>query len=254
MVSLIRLEMAKLKSIYILSAALCIAGGMGCALIFRTGYVFYSYINLWNQVSDVMAVVFPAAATMPVCWLLYFERKDGYLPYAFVRTGRRPYLFSKLLADVAAGGAVVFMMSLASLAFSAWVFRGSGLADAEMAQEAQSMVDVYLFGGQMVSRPFLFGLALSGWRFLLGCLYALFGFVLSMYLKNLFLIMTVPFIYGVAENFVLSVIGLPQIRMVTSFTTVGISGITAVDLLLGPAILCAVILGTYIALRSGEAS
>ena len=72
--------------------------------------------------------------------------------------------------------------------------------------------------------------------FFLGVLVMTFGFVLAMYGKNIFVILTMPFIYTVLENFGWSILGMPQFRFVTAFEPSCLSShvVTVAYLAVGP--------------------
>ncbi len=70
------------------------------------------------------------------------------------------------------------------------------------------------------------------------------GFVLSLYVKNIFIVLTGPFIYVILENFVLAILRLEKYRLVTSFepTTISHIAITALSPIIGPILLVVVTL------------
>ena len=44
-----------------------------------------------------------------------------------------------------------------------------------------------------------------------------FGFILALYCKNIFVILTGPFMYSILENFVLAILCLERLRLVVAF-------------------------------------
>ena len=44
-----------------------------------------------------------------------------------------------------------------------------------------------------------------------------FGFILALYCKNIFVILTGPFMYSILENFVLAILRLERLRLVVAF-------------------------------------
>ena len=66
-----------------------------------------------------------------------------------------------------------------------------------------------------------------------------FGFVLALYCKNIFVILTGPFMYSILENFVLSILRLEKYRLVVSFdpTTVSPQAVSMISFLVGPIVL-----------------
>ena len=70
-----------------------------------------------------------------------------------------------------------------------------------------------------------------------------FGFVLALYRKNIFVILTGPFMYSILENFVLSTLRLESYRLVVSFdpTVVNPQVVSIFSFLVGPIVLGIVI-------------
>ena len=70
-----------------------------------------------------------------------------------------------------------------------------------------------------------------------------FGFVLALYCKNIFVILTGPFMYSILENFVLAILRLERLRLVVAFdpTTVDPKVVSISSFLFGPIVLSIVI-------------
>ena len=102
-----------------------------------------------------------------------------------------------------------------------------------------SNLQIELFGDLLVNAPITYALFLSLWRILHISLYFSLGFVLSLFCKNSFIALTGPFIYSIIENYIMSIVGIPQYSMTTSFyisrLAPGYAEIS--DLFAGPAIL-----------------
>ena len=96
-----------------------------------------------------------------------------------------------------------------------------------------------LFGLVLLNNPVLYSFVLSLWRGVLGELYFIFGFVLSLFYNNIFIVMTAPFVYSILENFTMSMLGCPQNSIITSFMPTRLAaGYTALhNLFVGPAVL-----------------
>lgn len=70
-----------------------------------------------------------------------------------------------------------------------------------------------------------------------------FGFALALYGKNIFVVLTAPFIYAVLENFILSILNLAMYRFVTAFepTSMAKPYINVGSFFVGPTLMCLVI-------------
>ena len=120
---------------------------------------------------------------------------------------------SKYLLTSFGGGLITFLMSFVSLIICLYI-----VPDITSSINPIENLSAAIFHGDFyISHPFLYGFAISLWRFLIGFLIASFGFALSMFIKNLFIIFTLPFVYSILENFILSVLGLEHFRLFTSF-------------------------------------
>jgi len=56
---------------------------VNCVIAFASkgSYVFYRNIELWEQSNEVFSFIFAALASIPICWVLYYERKNNYIVY-----------------------------------------------------------------------------------------------------------------------------------------------------------------------------
>ena len=70
-----------------------------------------------------------------------------------------------------------------------------------------------------------------------------FGFVLALYCKNIFVILTGPFVYSVLENFVLAILRLERLRLVVAFDPAAVDPkvVSISSFLFGPIVLSIVI-------------
>lgn len=69
-----------------------------------------------------------------------------------------------------------------------------------------------------------------------------FGFVLALYCKNIFVILTGPFMYSILENFVLAILRLERLRLVVAFDPQqSIKVVSISSFLFGPIVLSIVI-------------
>ena len=76
----------------------------------------------------------------------------------------------------------------------------------------------------------------------MGVLTMTFGFVLALYGRNIFVILTGPFIYVILENFFWAILGAPGLRFVTAFepTSMSAPAVHATSFVAGPVLMCVV--------------
>lgn len=239
MLNLIKLEIAKIKYAYLFSIVFGLLYSVVIILPYTTGNIFNHNIQLWDMSGQIFCYIYPLFAVMPICWLLYYERKNHFLAYTQTRVSKKKYLLSKYLTASVGGGFIIFIMSLVSLIICLYI-----IPDISSSLNPVENVIASTFQGEYyISHPFFYGLILSFWRFVIGCVIATFGFTLSLYIKNLFIIFTLPFVYTIGENFTLSVLGLARYRLFTSFWPGQLSAkaITYGGLLIGPLLLIVII-------------
>jgi hypothetical protein len=232
MVHLFKLEFKKLKYPYIFSLVLALLCSGLLIMPVQSGYMYDYNIEVWEQSGELFTFFFPLLAVIPTCWLMYYERKNGFLTYTVTRISKKDYIIVKWLAASLGGAFIVFLVSFVGLLISLYLIPD---VKASGANTATQVFGSYYF----INNPLLYGFILSCWRFVLGFLIASLGFVISLFVKNIFIVLTGPFVYSVLENFTLATLGFPYFRLVTSFypSTLSQSAITIERLLIGPVIL-----------------
>ncbi|WP_227395971.1 hypothetical protein [Jeotgalibacillus aurantiacus] len=241
MYNVVSAEVKKLKLPYIISILIAILYAGLMIIPYTSGYSYNHNIEIWEESTGLFVVIFPLFAVLPTIWLMYFERKDGFIHYTQIRISRSKYILTKWLVASTGGALIVFLASITGLMIALF-----------FVPAVEPFGDDYAlqnFGGSYyVNHPLLYGLVLSLWRMTLGFLVATFGFVLALFVNNIFVILTGPFVYAVLENFILSILGVPFYRLSTSFGphTLSQDAITVPRLLTGPIILIVMIIVVYL--------
>jgi hypothetical protein len=106
----------------------------------------------------------------------------------------------------------------------------------------------HVFMNEFINKPLLYAFILSCWKGVIGILVMSLGFVISMYVNNIFVVLTGPFIYAVLENFILAALRLEQYRLVTAFepSTISAEAVGISSYIVGPLILILCTLFTVI--------
>ena len=104
-------------------------------------------------------------------------------------------------------------------------------------------IGAVIFENAFIKAPLLYAVALSLWRGIVSLFVMTFGFVLALYCKNIFVILTGPFMYSILENFVLAILRLERLRLVVAFdpTTVNPEVVSIFSFFFGPIVLSIVI-------------
>ena len=197
-------------------------------------YSLYYRIEIWITAVPFFSMIYPLLSSVPFCWRFFYERKDGYLKYTVNRYPLKRYVIENFVASGLLVFLCIFIISFSSAIIS--LFLVSPQTDISKNVPA---FEKELFGLVLLNNPVLYSFVLSLWRGVLGELYFVFGFVLSLFYNNIFIVMTAPFVYSILENFTMSILGCPQNSIITSFMPTRLAyGYTALyNLLVGPAVL-----------------
>jgi hypothetical protein len=205
-----------------------------------TSYALEHQLEVWEVGFEIFNFIFPLIAVLPTCWLMYFERKNGFLKYTLPRASKKQYLLSKWIVICSSAFLVMFIISFAGVitalygvqpieATYTWVSPQTGEVEPRL-------LETHFAGEFFTESPLLYGLLLSAWKGLICVIVATMGFVFSLYSQNLFVILTGPFVYTILENFILSILGLERLRLVTAFepSSISVEAIGMPSFLFGP--------------------
>ena len=157
-------------------------------------YTIHFELDPWEIGTEFLSLLFPLFVTVPICWQLYYERRDHFLTYTLPRISRRRYLTAKWGACAAAAFIIIMIPYFVSALFALYVRAPQKLWPLPVGY-AHVFLDLY------AETPVLYALLLSIWKGLMGILTMTLGFVLALYGSNIFVILTGPFIYVILENF-----------------------------------------------------
>ena len=241
MYSLIKLEWKKVKKPVFLAAILAtiFIGVMTCTLY--KNYSLQVDLEAWEIATEFISMLFPLIVVIPSCWTIYYERKNKFLLYTLPRVSKKKYLLSKWIVVALSSATIMFVSmfigALIALYIKPEIVPYIGTYDM-VTNEPILIQDRHILGNLFVNQPLIYSFLISTWRSLIAIIIATMGFVLSLYIDNIFIILTGSFIYTVLENFILSVLRVPQYRLVTSFdpTIVDEKMITVFSMIAGPMI------------------
>ena len=181
------------------------------------GYTLHFELDPWEIGTEFLSLLFPLFVTIPICWQLYYERRDRFLTYTLTRIGRQRYLVIKWCACAVSAFIILVIPCFISALFALYI------------REPQALWPI----------P-------TGYAHVLSNLYAktpvLYALLLSLYGSNVFVILTGPFIYVILENFFWAILGLPGLRFVTAFDPASLSAaaVHAASFTAGPVLMCIV--------------
>lgn len=191
-------------------------------------------LDPWEIGTEYLGLLFPLLVTVPLCWQLYYERRDRFIVYTLPRISKLSYLAVKWIACALSAFLILFVPYFLSALCA--------LYTTSPAPQLPNENYIHIFHSLYVQAPLIYALLLSLWKGILGILVMTFGFVLSLYGRNFFVILTAPFIYSVLENFGWAILGRPSYRLVTAFEPSSLSPavVTGASFIVGPVLLCAV--------------
>lgn len=232
MFRLIKNEFDKLKIPVVLATAILSITAIALSCTMYKGYSLFNDIDAWEVGTEIINFLFPLFAVIPICWNVYYERKNSFLLYTMPRVGKTKYLTAKWIAAVVSAFTVIFVPYFLSAVFALYI-------KPPIKPLTGEFTHIYL--NMYVNAPLLYALLLSLWKGVVGVLVMNLGFLLSLYVKNIFVILTGPFTYSILENFSLSILGVPQYRLVTSFepSAVDYKSISAFSPAVGPLLIVA---------------
>lgn len=245
MFRLIKNEWGKIKfpvlgTITILSIAACVLSGT-----LYQNYALYYDLEAWEIGTELIGFLFPLFVVVPICWNMYYERKNNFLLYTMPRVSKRKYLTAKWLASAISAFSILFIPYVLSAVFALYVkppIDSYALAGVSATPFTHIFLDIF------TQTPLLYAFLLACWKSFIGIFVMSLGFVLSLYVDNIFIILTGPFIYAILENFTLSIMGLENYRLVTAFepATVAVQSITAGSFIMGLLLISIVIVAVWL--------
>lgn len=235
-------EWQKIKLPFCVTMLLSIIAVSATTLIVYKSYALEAQLEVYEVGFTIFNLFYPILAVIPTAWLMYFERKTNFMQYMLPRVKLRNYLLSKGLVSMLTGFGIVFTMSLVSVVIAVFFVPPviqTSFAFNTATGEPIEIKDTRLFGEVFVNQPFLYGFVLSVWKGLIGSLMALFGFILSLYSRNLFVILSGPFIYMILDNFFWGFLELYALSLVTAFepSTVFIETLSWHSFVVSPALM-----------------
>ena len=235
MFHLIKKESKKMFLPVLLTSA--VLAGIMCVLteMLYLSYTLHYDLEAWEVGTGGFSLFYPLFVVIPLCWNLYYERKNNFLLYIAPRVPVKKYLAAKWAAYALGAFCIMTVPYLLAAVYAIYI--------KAPVVPPETNTFSHVFQTAFVERPLLYAAVLSCWRGGIGILVMTFGFVLAMYCKNIFVILTGPFIYSILENFIMSILGWEKYRLVVAFdpTCISSQAVTALSFFAGPALLLFVI-------------
>lgn len=218
MKNLINLEFLKLKKTIIWSYILFVLIAVVSLLSVVKGYSYYYNIEIWDQSYEVILLFFPIFCTVPVSWLLYYEKKDNFIDYSLIRISRKKYTISKIIVHSSFAFIVTFSMSIVGALITLYIIPEVSISPSYMEDFRRNMLDEngeykIIWRYFLYEKTVVFVFILGFFRGIISISFVLTSFICANYIKNIFIVALAPFMYYFIENVILSNLGLPMYRL-----------------------------------------
>ena len=235
MLHLIKLEWKKVRMPVILvtiviSFVTCV---LSCTMY--QNYAIQYNLEVWEIGTEFLTFVFPLVVVLPLCWNIFYERKNNFMLYVLPRVSEKKYLMAKWILYAASAFFILFIPYMVSASISLCINPSLDMTNAAQFE--------HVFIHTFTETPLLYAFLLSCWKGLIGILTMTLGFVIALYVKNIFVVLTGSFIYAILENFILAVLRLEKYRLVTAFepSIISADAVSPTSFIVGPLLLIAVI-------------
>lgn len=241
-------EWQKIKLPFCVTMLLSVIAVSATTLIVYKSHALEAQLEVYEVGFTIFNLFYPILAVIPTAWLMYFERKTFFIKYTLPRVKQRTYILTKGIMSMMSGFLVVFGISIASVIVALYIVvpitPWLSLVNPVTGELMSRFPNYRIFGEVFVNQPFLYGFVLSVWKGLIGAVTALFGFVLSLYSRNLFVILAGPFMYMILDNYIWGLIGPMKYNLVTAFepSSISVDYLTWIHFVLPPIQLCFVII------------
>jgi len=244
-------EWHKIKLPFCVTLLLSIIAVSVTTLNVYKSYALEAQLEVYEVGFTIFNLFYPILAVIPTAWLMYFERKTNFMKYTLPRVKQHTYILAKGIMSILTGFFIIFGISFVSVIVALYIVppitQQLSLVNPLTGELMNSFPEVRIFGEVFVNQPFLYGLIFSVWKGFIGAVIALFGFVLSLYSRNLFVILAGPFMYMILDNFVWNLIGPMKYNLVTAFepSSISVDYLTWVHFVLPP-IQLGIIITSYV--------
>ena len=210
-----------------------VASVLSCTLY--QNYALHYDLEAWEIGTEFFGLLYPLFVVIPLCWSLFYEKKNNFLLYVVPRVSLGKYMAVKWFVYALGSFTIIAFPYIFSAMIALYVKAPVVPFDPSMTESPFA----HVFFDTFVHRPLLYAVALSCWKGLIGVLVMTMGFVLAMYCKNIFIVLTAPFMYSILESFILAILSIPEYRLVTAFepTCVSSEAVSVLSFIVGPVLL-----------------
>ena len=158
-----------------ISLATCI---LSCTMY--QNYAIQYNLELWEIGTEFLSFVFPLVVVLPLCWNIFYERKNNFMLYVLPRVSEKKYLMAKWVLYAVNAFFILFIPYISSAIIALCVNPSLEVANTSQFE--------HIFIHAFTETPLLYAFLLSCWKGLIGILTMTLGFVIALYVKNIFLL------------------------------------------------------------------
>lgn len=112
--------------------------------------------------------LFPLIVTLPVGWLMYFERKNNFLIYTLSRVSKKKYLWLKWFTLAGSAGFSIFIIMFVGVLTALYLKPGITpeltFRDPLTGELTSAILSHHFLGDLFAHQPLVYGLLMSVWR------------------------------------------------------------------------------------------
>lgn len=182
---------------------------ISCVTISYRSVVNYK-IEIWSWACEYVDFFLPLIATLPFAIVLYLQKRHHFIRYASMRMRKNSYVRYHISAGLLLSFFCTWFIYFISLAITV-------LFIPVVSQGYDNNLASYVFGNYQIQHPLLFGVVWCAWKGINAACFTLFGYMLALYMDNIFIINVVPFLYCMAENVVTALLQIPDYSIITAY-------------------------------------
>ena len=156
MIGLVRNEWKKVfLPVLLTTVLLAIAMGVLSCTIYQN-YVLHYDLEAWEVGTELFSLLYPLFVVVPLCWNLYYERKNNFLLYIMPRVKIKKYLTAKWIAYALGTLCIIVIPYILSAVFALYV-------KPPVVPFVENPFS-HIFENAFIKTPLLYAVALSLWR------------------------------------------------------------------------------------------
>lgn len=182
---------------------------ISCYTVSGNSVVNYK-IEIWEWACEYVDFFLPLIAPLPFAINIYMQRKNYFIKYASMRMRKNSYVGYQIGAGLILSASLTWLVYFMSLVITVFFIP-------IVSQGYDNDLADYVFGVYQINSPLLFGAVWCIWKGINAACFTLFGYMLALYVDNIFIINIVPFLYCIAENLITALLEIPDYSIVTSY-------------------------------------